>query len=113
MARMLDLNSIQESLLDLQLRDEAHTIVHLDMPTEALINELQHMGPDLERMKTGDQAAIGMIYDLAARLINCNFDGFRATGEELRTKYNMHLVAALTFFSGYMEAIDELIKAKN
>lgn len=111
MARMLDLNSIQESLLDLQLRDENKTIVHLDMPTEALINELQNL--DLEALKTGDQKAVGMIYDLAAQLINCNFDGFRTTGEELRTKYGLHLVAALTFFSGYMGAVEELIKAKN
>ena len=113
MARALDLNSIQESLLDLTLRDEARTVVHLDMPTEALINELHSMEPELERMKTGDKVAIGMIYDLAARLISCNFDGFTATGDELRTKYGLHLVATLTFFSSYMEAVETLIKEKN
>lgn len=113
MARTLDLNSIQESLMDLTLRDEQKTVVHLDMPTEALINELQNMEPELERMKTGDKMAIGMIYDLAARLINCNFDGFTATGDELSTKYGLHLMATLTFFSGYMEAVEEVIKVKN
>lgn len=113
MARVLDLNNIQESLLDLALRDEARTVVHLDIPTEALINELENMSPELKKMEAGDADAIRMIYDLAARLINCNLDGFRTNGDELRGKYGLHLVAALTFFSGYMEAVEELINRKN
>lgn len=113
MARVLDLNSVQESLLDLSLRDEARTVVHLDIPNEALINELENVGPELKKTESGDAGAIGVIYDLAARLINCNLDGFRATGEELRSHYGLHLVAVLTFLSGYMDAVDELIKRKN
>ena len=46
-------------------------------------------------------------------LHSCNFDGFKATGDELRTRYGMHLVATLTFFSAYMSAIDAFIKEKN
>ena len=113
MARVLDLNSVQESLLDLTLRDAAHTVVHLDIPSEALINELENMGPELKKMETGDESAVRMIYDLAARLINCNLDNFQTTGEDLRNKYGLHLVAALTFFSGYMDAVDDLVKRKN
>lgn len=113
MARVLDLNNIQDSLLDLTLRDAARTVVHLDIPNEALISELENLGPELKKLEAGNRASVDMAYDLAARLINCNFDGFRATGQELRTKYGMHLVATLNFFSGYMSAIDELIKEKN
>lgn len=113
MARVLDLNNVQESLLDLTLRDTARTVVHLDIPNEALINELEHLGPQLKQMEAGNRASVEMAYDLAARLINCNFDGFKVTGHELRTTYGMHLVAVLTFFSGYMSAVEELIKEKN
>ena len=38
--RTLDLNNIQESLLDVTLRDDARTVLHLDIPTEKLVNEL-------------------------------------------------------------------------
>lgn len=113
MARVLDLNNVQESLLDLTLRDADRTVVHLDIPNEALINELQNMGPELEKMKTGNASAIASIYDLAVRLINCNFDGFTTNREELVKKYGMHLVATLTFFNAYMDAIKELAIEKN
>lgn len=113
MARILDLNNVQESLLDLTLRDDARTVVHLDVPNEALINELENLGPQLKRLETGDRKSVEMAYDLAARLVSCNFDHFKVTGEELRTTYRMGLVTVLTFFSGYMSAIDELIKEKN
>lgn len=113
MARTLDFNDLQSSILDITLRDEARTVVHLDLPNEALINELQNMGPDIEAMKTGTKAAVKGIYDLAARLINCNFDYFSTTGDELLRKYNMNLVLMLQFFSTYMDCITELSNQKN
>lgn len=113
MARALDFNNLQNSILDITLRDEAKTVVHLDLPTEGLINELQNMGPEIEKMKTGTQTAIQGIYDLGARLINCNFDYFKTTGDELLRKYGMNLVLMLQFFSTYMDCIAELSKQKN
>lgn len=113
MTRVLDLNSVQSSFMDLTLRDDAHTVVHLDIPTEALVNELQNMGPELKKMETGDRSSVDMIYDLAARLINCNSDFIKVTGEELRTKYRMNLVVMLTFFNSYMGFIKELSNQKN
>lgn len=113
MSRVLDLNSVQSSFMDLTLRDDAHTMVQLDIPTEALVNELQNMGPELKKMETGDRTAVNMIYDLAARLINCNSDFLTVTGEELRTKYRMNLVVMLTFFKSYMGFINELSNQKN
>lgn len=113
MARILDLNTIQESLLDVTLRDSARTVVHLDIPNEALVGELERLGPELKQLEAGDRNAVDMAYDLAARLISCNFDGFKTDGPELKTRFGMHLVAVLTFFSGYMSAINELVKKKN
>lgn len=111
MPRVLDFNELQSSILDITLRDEARTVVHLDLPNEALINELQNL--DLEKMKTGAQEAVKGIYDLAARLINCNFDYFKTTGDELLRKYGMNLVLIMNFFSTYMDSITELSNAKN
>lgn len=113
MARVLDFNELQSTILDITLRDEARTVVHLDLPNEALINELQNMDAEIENMKTGNQAAVNGIYDLAARLINCNLDFFKTTGEELLRKYNMNLVLMLQFFSMYMDCINELSNQKN
>lgn len=111
MPRVLDFNNLQSSILDITLRDEARTVVHLDLPNEALISELQNI--DLEEMKTGNQAAVKGIYDLAAQLINCNLDYFKTTGDELLRKYNMNLVLLLQFFSAYMDCITELSNQKN
>lgn len=113
MARVLDFNELQSSILDITLRDEARTVVHLDLPNEALINELQNMGPEIEKMKTGTQTAVKGIYDLAARLINCNLDYFQTTGDELLRKYSMNLVLTMQFFSAYMDCIAELSNQKN
>lgn len=113
MARALDFNELQDSILDITLKDEARTVVHLDLPNEALINELQHMGPTLESMKTGNQSAVKSIYDLAAKLINCNLDFFQTTGDELLGKYRMNLVLMMQFYQKYSDCIEEIQNAKN
>ena len=113
MARALDFNEAQRSFLDITLRDPDRTVVHLDLPNEGLISELMGMEGDIERMKTGNQAAVHDIYNLGARLISCNFDFFEVTGDELRTKYGMNLVLMLTFFSAYNGAMTTLAGAKN
>lgn len=113
MARVLDLNEVQNSFMDLILRDKDKTTVHLDIPNEGLISELQNMQEDLNRMKTGDRPAVLAIYDLMARLVSCNLDFFTVTSEELPTKYGMNLVLALQFFSAYMDCVEELANRKN
>ena len=113
MSRTLDFNEVQSSFFDITLRDPDRTVVHLDIPTEETINALENMQGELERMKTGDKAAVAAIYDLAARLINCNFDYFTVTGEELQKKYGMNMVLTLKFFSTYMSYIEELTEQKN
>lgn len=113
MARALDFNELQDSFFDITLRDPAKTVVHLDLPNEALINELENMHDEVQKMKTGNEAAVKGIYNLAARLINCNFDFFTCTGEELARKYRMNLVLIMQFFSKYMDCITELSNQKN
>lgn len=113
MPRVLDLNAVQCSFMDLTLRDPAGTMVQLDMATEELVNELENMGAELDKLKSGDHSGVNLIYDLAARLINCNLDCFHVTGEELRKKYRMNVLSAIQFFSAYLDAINELANQKN
>lgn len=113
MARVLDLNCVQSSLMDLTLQDENRTVLSLDFPTEALVRELENMSPELAKIEKGDRSAVDMIYDLAARLISCNFDFVKVTAEELRGKYRMNLFSAIQFFNGYLDAINELSNSKN
>lgn len=113
MAKVLDLNSSSYSIMDLTLQDPERTVVHLDFPSEALVNQLEAMQPELRNIAKGDQTAVLRIYDLAANLINCNLDCFQTTGQELRGRYRMHVLAALQFFSGYLDAIHEIANGKN
>ncbi len=113
MARVLDLNEVQDSLMDLTLRDKERTVVHLDMPTEELVNKLENMQKDLDKLKTGDKPAITAIYELMADLVNCNLDYFKVTADELPRKYGMNLVVTLKFFSVYMSCMEELANTKN
>ena len=113
MARAMDFNQVQNSFWDITLRDKDRTVVHLDVPTEALVNKLQNMGAELESMKTGSREGIKEIYTFGAELISCNLDFFKVTPEELETKYDMNLVVMMQFFMGYMQNIDEFQNQKN
>lgn len=113
MARMMDFNEVQSSFWDITLRDKDRTVVHLDLPNEALINKLENMQAEIEAMKTGTKEAVKSIYAFAADLINCNFDCFTCTGDELATKYDMNMVIIFQFLSMYMENLEELKNAKN
>lgn len=113
MARVLDLNSVQSSIMDLVLQDANRTKVRLDFPTEELVRDLEALAPELPKLEKGDRESIAMAYDLAAKLINCNLDDFKATGQELRTKYRMNLLAAVTFFGAYIDFLNSLEKQKN
>lgn len=113
MAKVLDLNSVQESILDLTLQDEARTVVHLDFPSEALVQELEAMEGELNKLKDGSVDSINLVYDLLARLISCNFDGFKTTGPELREKYRMTIYSAIKVYKAYISVIEEVSNLKN
>lgn len=113
MARVLDLNNVQNSLMDLTLQDKDRTIVHLDIPTEELVQEFEAMLPKLDTLKKGDHSAVNEIYDVAAKLINVNLDFFQVTGQELRTTYRMNVLSALNFFGAYLDALETLANGKN
>ena len=113
--KILDLNNVERSVMDLTFMDEARTTLTLKIPTEDLVNELENMGPELAKMKTGDRDAVDLIYGLAARLISCNRDFVEVTAAELRDKkkYRMDLESLLIFVSNYMDFISSIANQKN
>ncbi len=114
MARLLDFNTVEVQTLDIVLRDEARTKVHLRYPTEGLVQELIRISPEMHKvLETGDEESLNLTYDLMARLINCNRDGIKVTGEELRTKYNMDFEMVIIFCTNYLEFVNEITNAKN
>lgn len=113
MAHVLDLNNVQRPTLELTLMDDNRTLFRVKTPTESMVQELQQMVPDLERLTKGDKEAVDLIYDLAARLISCNRDFIKVTAEELRGKYRMDLESAILFFNAYMDFISAVTNEKN
>lgn len=112
MKKILDLN-MDQPVLAVTLPDEARTSIEIELPDEALINDLQNMGPELEQLKTGDQTGVAQCYALVARLMSYNTDGLQITAEDLRGKYNMRLVPMIRFVKAYMDFIDQVNNLKN
>jgi hypothetical protein len=115
MAKSLDFNSIQRPKLEITMCDEAKTKFHLVCPSEALIEKLEAVGPELVGvMEKNDRDAIRAVFDLAAEFISCNTEGKQVTADDLRDKYKLGYDVMIIFFSTYLDFIDEEIKnAKN
>ena len=114
MERTFDFNALQRPTLLLTMPDEAHTQIKVSTPNEALVTELTHMAPELERvLKSGEMDAVAAVYDLAARLISCNRSLVEVTADDLRNKYNLDLESLVLFFSAYTDFLNEIANAKN
>ena len=110
----LDFNTLNEPVLELTMQDENKTVIEVVAPSEGLIEELMNMGPELDEIaKSGDARNIKAIYDLAARLINCNRSFVTVTAEELRDKYKMKLYSMIIFYNSYFDFVSEINSAKN
>lgn len=114
MAKTLDFNVIVPPTLPLVMRDPARTKIDVVAPTEGLVEELEAVGADMKAaLESNEEAAVPVIYDLAARLISCNKQGLAVTAEELRDKYALNLEALIVFYNSYMDFLNEVAGAKN
>lgn len=114
MARVLDLRTVELPELELTLLDDNFTTIHVTMPTEALINELENISSEtLRQMAAGDRSTIESAYDLTGRLISCNKEGITITAEDLRGKYHVEWLVLLVLLKDYMSFINEIKAAKN
>ena len=112
MRKVLDFNTDQP-VLEVRMPDEARTIFEVTLPTEALINELQNMGPKLQTLQAADKTGATAAWELAAKLISCNTDLCEVTADELQSKYGMKLGNAIQFFRVYKLFVENIIDEKN
>ena len=111
MARVLDLNIIEQPTLDLTMRDPDRTVVHINIPDTDLVKELQAREHQMRALLTSsDKDGVTAAYDLAARVISCNSDGLTFTAEELESKYKMNMYTLIAFFKEYNSFIHEIEK---
>lgn len=110
-------------ITDLRLADfptlvlllEGDVVVHITAPTLDMVAEVNRSRSTLEAILQGEKAEQKQraIYDLAAKLINCNEDDFSTTAFELLTRYRWGLRAVQKFFEDYQDFIESIEQAKN
>lgn len=90
-------------------------VVHITAPTYDLIAELNRSKVVLESILNGDKTERTQqaLYDLAAKLINCNEDDFHVTAQELAIKYRWSARAVGKFFEDYQAFIESIEQEKN
>lgn len=114
MAKVLDFNILQQPTQVVRMMDDDKTIIHLSAPTVDLVDELRNNAAQLEAALSGkSEDTRQAVYNLAARLINCNLDGVIVTPEELAVKYRMSLQTLGIFFDTYVDFIGEIGGEKN
>ena len=114
MAKMLDLNALDQPVLEVKLRDDGRTIFKLTTPTTKLVERFIAAKDELtELVNSRDVAKIKMLYELTAELISCNTDYITVTAEELRDKYRVTFGDLVVIFAAYLEFIQQFNNAKN
>ena len=114
MAKMLDLNALEQPVLELKLRDEARTIFRLTTPTAKLVERfLTAKTEATEIANTKDAEKIKKLFELTAEIISCNTDYNIVTAEELRDKYRLTFGDIVVIFAAYLDFIKEFNNAKN
>lgn len=112
--KKLDFNSIQQPTLELTMRDDARTVLHVTTPSEQLIRELLTFAEEMkEILEKKDGRAIEASFDLMAKLMSCNEEYITLTAKDLRDIYRFTLSDMIIFTQAYLEFINEINNAKN
>ena len=114
MAKILDLNALDQPILEVKLRDDNRTIFRLTTPTTKLVERFIAAKDELSEIaKSRDVDKIKKLYELIAELISCNMEYVSVTAEELRDKYRLTFGDIVLIFAAYLDFIKEISNAKN
>lgn len=114
MAKILDLNALEQPVLEVKLRDENRTVFRLTTPTTKLVERFIAAKAEIGTVANSkDIESIKKLYELTAELISCNADYITVTAEELRDKYRLTFGDIVTVFTAYLEFVKEINEAKN
>lgn len=114
MAKILDLNALDQPILEVKLRDKARTIFRLTTPTTKLVEKFIAAKAEVSEVaSTRDADKIKALYELTAELISCNADYITVSAEELRDTYHLTFADLVVIFAAYLDFIKEFNDAKN
>lgn len=114
MAKILDLNALDQPIIEIKLRDDNRTVFRLTTPTAKLVERFVAAKSELSNIaETRDVEKIKMLYGLTADIISCNADYITVTPEELRDKYRVAFGDIVVIFAAYLDFIKEFNNAKN
>ena len=115
MAKTLDFNTFTPPTLELVMKDEARTRIHVTTPQEKLIQELKDASEALEQSvgESSDEVVTNELYEYAAKLISYNREKMPVTASDLRDKFHLTMDELIGFFSVYVDFITEIANAKN
>lgn len=114
MAQLLDFNVHRPNILPVRLMDKKQTLINLVPPTLDLQEELEGHRDQLRVLLGQDNdEMVEALYDLAAKLMSCNRNYKKFTGEQLRTTYRMDVEDLAVFYLQYSAYLEEIEHAKN
>ena len=114
MAKMLDLNALEQPILELKLRDENRTVFRLTTPTTRLVEKFIEVKSEVHEITTSQDAEkIKKLYELAAEIMSCNADYIPVKAEDLRDRYRVTFGDLVVIFAAYLDFIKEMSNAKN
>lgn len=114
MAKILDLNALEQPILELTMRDANKTIFRLTTPTTKLVERFIAAKVELADIaQSGSEKKIKKLYELMADIISCNVDFVKVTADELKDKYGVRLSDLFVIFSAYVGFINDITNAKN
>lgn len=114
MAKMLDLNALDQPVLEVKMRDEEQTILRLTTPTTKLVEKFIAAKSEVSAIaKSKNVEKIKKLYEITAELMSCNADYITVTAEELRDKYRLTFGDVVIIFAAYLDFINEFNNAKN
>lgn len=114
MAKILDLNALEQPVLEIKLRDEARTVFRVTTPSTKLVERFIKAKSEVADItKSRDADKIKKLFDLTAEILSCNTDYITVTAEELRDKYRLTFGDLVVIFAAYLDFIKEINGAKN
>lgn len=114
MAKIIDLNALEQPTLEVKMSDDNKTLFRLTYPTEKLVERfISAAGTLKSTKKLTDSKQLDALYNLLADVMSCNVDNIEVTAEELRGKYRVGFAGLLAIYQGYLGFLNELNEAKN
>ncbi len=113
MTKPLNFNNSRKKYLTVILNDEKNTTLLVGTPTKAIMNELIALQKEINSMGDGevDMESLELLYELSATLMSRNKTNTKVTKEQLENTLDLEDI--FTFFTAYMEFIEDVSKGKN